>query len=263
MTSSAGRRETPIGGDVGDRQWNQRLVGYSLRKAIIGSLGPQFAGNVDWGAERETSAELARRSERQPAGFLVPRAAFSVRVADASPDLLRMAGIERRVVSVTLPATGPGSNIIAENLMADQFIDALRAQVAVKQMGARIIGNLVGNIHLPRLKDTVVTGWFADNTNLPTTDESFDQVSFTPKHCGAIAEYSRNVLLQSSPDIESVLRMDFAKVLAQAVDRAAISGTGNLDPMGIVSDPATPNTGAAAGSQLRSVDRYHAPSRRE
>ena len=46
-------------------------------------------------------------------------------------------------------------------------------------------------------------GWFAENSAITPSDGEFDKVSMTPKHVGAITEFSRNMLLQSSPDIEA------------------------------------------------------------
>ena len=62
----------------------------------------------------------------------------------------------------------------------------------------------------------------------------FRKVQLTPKHCGAITEFSRNMLLQSSPDIEALVRADFAAILAEAVDDAAINGAGGTEPTGIL-----------------------------
>jgi len=60
-------------------------------------------------------------------------------------------------------------------------------------------------------------------------------VTLTPKHVGAWTEYSRNMLLQSSPDIESILRSDLAQVLGLEVARATINGTGTgAEPRGIL-----------------------------
>jgi HK97 family phage major capsid protein len=57
-----------------------------------------------------------------------------------------------------------------------------------------------------------------------------------PKHAGALTELSRNMLMQSSPDVESLVRADFAAVLAETLDAAAIKGTGaSNQPTGILS----------------------------
>jgi HK97 family phage major capsid protein len=46
------------------------------------------------------------------------------------------------------------------------------------------------------------------------------------------------MLLQSSPDIETLIRNDFAAVIARAVDSAAINGGGANEPTGIIATTA-------------------------
>jgi HK97 family phage major capsid protein len=236
----------PIGGST-DQQWNRRLVEYRIAAAIAGAMGQSLGINLDAGPERETSQELAKRSGSvSPSGFLVPRAALSIRVQDASPGLLR--GLEKRIISTTTPAAGPGGNIIATVWDTTQWVDALRANVAVRALGARVLSDLTANLNLPRLKLPAVTGWFAENSAIPTSDEEFDDVLLRPKHAGAIVSFSRNMMQQAlNPGIEAIVRNDLAMVLARAVDTAAVSGAGDaVTPLGIVTDPAVANVGTAA-----------------
>jgi HK97 family phage major capsid protein len=74
----------------------------------------------------------------------------------------------------------------------------------------------------------------AEDTGLSFTDPTFAKVQMTPKHAGCLTEFSRNMLLQPSKDIESLIREDFAAVLARAVDSVAINGGGANEPDGIL-----------------------------
>ena len=51
-------------------------------------------------------------------------------------------------------------------------------------------------------------------------------VTLSPKHAGGVTELSRQLIMQSSPDVEQLVRDDFAAVLAQAIDSALIKGGG-------------------------------------
>jgi HK97 family phage major capsid protein len=150
-------------------------------------------------------------------GMLVPTAVF-----------------EKRVVTTGLPAGGPGANVIATDWRGDMFIDRLRTAMAVRRLGATVLDNLVGNVDIPRLKASATSAWIAENTALTASDPQFDKVSLTPKHCGVMTEVSRNLILQSSPSIEEILRNDFAALLAEALDKAAINGGGANEPVGIL-----------------------------
>ncbi len=179
--------------------------------------------NVDAGRERELSAELARRSGRRFEGMAIPLAIFR-----------RPVRHEERVLTTAAPGGGPGSNIIATDHMGAQFIDILRARMVVRQLGATVLNDLRGNVDIPRLKASGTAGWVAENAAISAADHQFEKAQLTPKHVGALAEFSRNMLLQSSPDIEALVRSDFADILAQAVDQAAINGGGSNEPDGIL-----------------------------
>jgi HK97 family phage major capsid protein len=61
-----------------------------------------------------------------------------------------------------------------------------------------------------------------------------DQVSLTPKTVAAFTDYSRRLMLQSSIDIENMVRRDLAAVLALRIDLAGLYGTGsNSEPLGL------------------------------
>ena len=202
---------------TGDARLDMEMRSFSLVRAIAARAGM----NVDDGRERELSTELQRRAGRTAQGFFVPLSVFHEPV-------------EERVVTTTLPAGGPGSNIIATDLLEGQFIDRLRAALRVRQLGARVLTGLVGNVDIPRLKLSATSGWVAENTALTASDVEVDQVAVRPKHAGALVEFSRNMLMQASPDVEQLVRRDFAAILAEAVDDVAIEGGAAEEPDGVL-----------------------------
>jgi HK97 family phage major capsid protein len=54
-----------------------------------------------------------------------------------------------------------------------------------------------------------------------------DQVNLTAKTLGAYTEFSRRLILQSSIDVEQMVRTELATVIALEIDRAALYGTGS------------------------------------
>lgn len=211
----------PIAGDP-DQNFDREVRGrYSLVRAIAGAAGL----DVDDSFEREASAEIKRRSGGQFKGLAVPTMVF-----------------ERRVVTTTAPVGGPGANIIATDFRGDQFIDILRAQMVTQRLGATVLSGLRGNVDIPRLKTSATTGWVAENAALSPSDMAFDKVSMALKRVGVITEASHNMLMQSTPDIEALFRNDFAFVLAQALDSAAIKGGGSNEPVGVLGTSAVDKT---------------------
>ena len=106
---------------------------------------------------------------------------------------------------------------------------------------------------MPRLTGATSYGWFAENSAIPTSDETFDRISLRPHHVGAVLIVSRNMLQQSTPDIEAIVRDDLAQVLARAVDSAALVGPTNdpTQPQGIINTPGVSLVGAACRHTTR------------
>lgn len=203
---------TPLHGDA---KLEQELRNFSMVRAMAMQAG---IGGHDFGLEREMQGELAKRSGRAPEGVLVPMEVF-----------------EQRVMTTTTPSGAVGGNLIATELHSERFFDRLRSSLKVKSLGATVLSGLTGNVDIPGLKDSVSAGWVAENSALSSTDAGFRKVSLTPKHAGGLTEISRNMLLQASPDVEQLVRNDFAQVLATIVDTAAIAGTGTSNqPTGIL-----------------------------
>lgn len=203
----------PVAG--ADKNFDAECRAFSMTRAIAAQLPNS---TVDAGREREVSQELARRSGRKFEGIAVPMAVF-----------------EQRVVTTTLPGGGPGSNIIATDYLGNQFIDRLRNAIKVRGLGATVLSGLTGNVDIPRLKASISSGWVAENAALSASDLQVEKISMTPKHVGALGEYSRNMLQQASPDIEQLFRNDMAAMIAEAIDLAAINGSGaSNQPRGVM-----------------------------
>lgn len=208
----------PYGG-TGDRNLDREMRAFSLVRAIAGAAG---IPGVDAARERELSQEIARRSGRQFQGIAVPISVFHDHV-------------EQRVLTTAAPAGGPGGNLIQTDVAGGQFIDRLREALTIRRLGARVLSGLQGNLDIPALKASATAGWVNENTALTPSDHEFRKVALTPKHCGAITELSRNMLQQPSVDVEALVRSDFAAILANAVDVAAINGSGTAPvPRGIL-----------------------------
>jgi HK97 family phage major capsid protein len=218
-------RNTPH--DRADTGFADSLHTFELRGMIAARIGAD--PGVDIGRSREISAELARRAVgRRIEGIAVPTQALSLRADYVARQY------QRRDVSTTTPAGGPGGNLIATILQPDRYIDALRARTIIRQAGATVISDLRENIDLPKMKATAQVAWFAEGSTINFSDPQFETVPLRPRHVGAITEFSRNMLLQSTPDIEMIVRDDLSKLIALAIDKAALVGSGQgPEPLGI------------------------------
>jgi HK97 family phage major capsid protein len=201
-------------GSTGDGRLDDAMTGYSLGRAIAFTAG---LPGVDAGRERELGAEIARRSGLSFKGLAVPFSVFQTPV-------------ERRAVT----SAGTGGNLIGTTLEG-QTIDRLRPALTIMRLGSTVVDGLTGNIAFSKLVTSPSTAWIADGGTITPSDPTFGQVTMNPKHCAVITEYSRAMLLQSSPAVEQVLRDDFTKQMAANLDFAAIAGTGaSNQPRGVL-----------------------------
>jgi hypothetical protein len=108
-----------------------------------------------------------------------------------------------------------------------------------------VSGNL-GNLELPRANLGGVASWQPETSPGPDADPNFDYISLVPKRITGSTVLSRQLILQSSPDIEAFIANDLASAISVAVDAAALNGSGTApQPLGILHYPANA-TGAYA-----------------
>lgn len=117
----------------------------------------------------------------------------------------------------------------------DDFIELLRANTVVREAGATVLNNLMGSpVELPKQTGGATAFWVSENGAITSSDIALGQVKLEPRSLGALVKLSNRVLRLSSPGIEGIVRDDLARVMALALDLAALRGTGSSgQPLGI------------------------------
>ena len=140
---------------------------------------------------------------------------------------------QQRDMTVGVPADGGA--LVDTTLLVQSFIDLLRNNTIVAQMGATVLDGLVGDIAIPRETGGCTHYWLDENGEPSESNPSIDQLGLTPKTIGAYTEVSRKLLMQSSKGIENFVRSRLAMALGLGMDLAAIMGDGqNNQPRGIL-----------------------------
>jgi HK97 family phage major capsid protein/HK97 family phage prohead protease len=220
-----------------------------LRSALIEKMGSQAkpvdstAGEIGL-SEKETRqfswlrainylSNPADRAAREAAGF-------EIEASDAAA-----AKLGRQSRGITIPqdilsrdlATSPasaGGNLVATDLLAGSFIDLLRNASALDRAGATVLTGLTGNVAIPRQSGAATAYWVAESGAPSESQQTLDQVTMMPRTVAAYTDYSRRLLIQSSVDVENMVRSDLARVLALKIDLAGLYGTGtNSEPLGL------------------------------
>ena len=199
----------------------RRMIGTPVDKSqadlesnvsLLEVLQAGMEGRSLTGAAAEYSKETERRTGRKAGGVFIP-----------------LSVLEKRVNT-----TSTAGQIVPTDHRADLFIEPFRNKLLARQLGARVLTGLTGNVDIPGYGSGVSSGWVAENGALTPSGMTFGSKTLTPKHVGSLAEMSRQLIQQSSPGIEQLLRDDMAFALAQAIDGAMILGGGANEPTGIL-----------------------------
>lgn len=190
----------------------------------------------DWrhaGFEKECSDAICKRAgipEAVHGGFYVPLDVLAKR-------------------DLTVAAPTAGGYMVGTELRPQNFIDLLRARAVVARLGATMLPGLVGNVTIPKLTGAATGYWLANEaTAITESQQTIGQLALSPKTVGAYTEISRLLMLQSTPAADQLILNDFARVIALAIDLAALEGTGaGGQPAGI---SVTAGIGSVTGTSL-------------
>ncbi|WP_018649491.1 MULTISPECIES: phage major capsid protein [unclassified Thioalkalivibrio] len=210
----------PAGGGLGLS--NSEMEEYSLARAIRMLMDPKEAQKG--GIELEAHRALVQEHRRETTGLLVP----------LEVQLQQVRGYAARNL---LTAAATGSDLVGTDHMGGSFIDVLRNNSMAFQVGMQPMSGLQGNVQIPIKTSASTAAWIdGDGADaLPDSGPGLDSISLSPRTVGGLASFSRRMLLQSSPEIEGLLRSDLADTLAVEIDRAALNGAGSSnEPTGIL-----------------------------
>ena len=128
------------------------------------------------------------------------------------------------------------ADLFGEDYRGADFIDVLRNASSVMQAGARTLNGLSGDVRIPKKTVAASAAWIATEGGAATESEmTVGNVSMTPKTLGAFTDVTRQLMIQSSMDVEALIRDDLAQAIALAIDLAGLEGSGSSgQPTGIL-----------------------------
>lgn len=203
---------------------------YSFMRALRALAAPGDRAAQEAAAfEIEASQAVAQRSGRSPQGLLVP--------ADVLMRAMVPGNGQRAPLNTSTTGTNPGDTggySVATDLLSQSFVEMLRNRTIAMQLG-RSMGGLVGNIDIPRQAAGASGYWIGEDDEATLTGLELDQISLSPKTVAAMSEITRRLLMQSSLDMEALVRRDLAAALATTIDKAFFYGSGSANqPRGVV-----------------------------
>ena len=192
---------------------------YSYVRAIAAALG-RAEGQAVRGFEVEISQDIERgmpANVKRNGGIFVPLS------------------LQRAPIAESLYNTsGKGASTVFTQ--AGDFIEMLRNASVAVGLGARVMNGLTGPVSFPKQTGGASAYWMAENdgTNVTASNAALGAVSLSPKTLQGTTAFSRQLMAQSSLDVEAFIRQDLAAAHALAWDLAVLHGTGNANqPSGI------------------------------
>lgn len=161
----------------------------------------------------------ARGISAQRGGIVVPHEAIPMKRA-----------------AITSSANGAG---VVEEIHSGEVIDYLRETAVLARAGARFISGLVGKYDMARIGVGTSAYWVGEkvesDSDITTSALDLDLLQFTLKTVGVNQGITRQMMRQTSLDVEGIVRGDIYASLADAIDLAGLAGTGaSNQPTGLM-----------------------------
>jgi HK97 family phage major capsid protein len=205
---------------------------YSIARAILSQVP---GSGVDATLEREASDAIAKKIGKAARGIYIPHE------------------IQKRAVLVQ--GTGSlGGNIVATELDSANFIEILRNKMLAIKLGVKVLPGLVGNLAIPKLAGSATAYWVTEDAALTGSNPTFGQLTMAPKTVGGYVDIARTLILQSTPAVDGIVTDDLTTVLALAIDKAILQGSGSAgQPQGIINTPSLASTSNGTFTWLMAI----------
>ena len=183
---------------------------YSFMRAVrMAASGKQLDG---------VEGEMAQEAEKEfRASGITPTGNLFI------PSMLTKRGMERR--DMTAGTTTAGGYTVPT--MTENVIPFLDPRLAVIQAGATVMTGLTGNLDFPRNDAAATAVWEGENDANAETSPTFDRIQMSPKRLGAFTDISKQLMAQSSIDVENFVRGRLNESINRALDYALINGDGS------------------------------------
>jgi HK97 family phage major capsid protein len=196
------------------------ISSYSILRAVNAKINDQPLSGIEAEMHQEAVKQYRDAGLQIQGNLLIPQ------------NVLALAGSARSVNATG--GTGGDQGGVNIATATGSIIERLRAKLVVAGMGATMLDGLVGNITFPKFLSDDQAADKAENATSNASSPTFGSVSLSPRRLPVHVEVSRQLLLQTSNSIESMLRDDLAFQIAKVMDASAITAILNEAGIGSV-----------------------------
>jgi hypothetical protein len=149
-----------------------------------------------------------------------------------------------QVIKAGVAGGGSGSGewgaelVSADNRYTGDFIDYLYGKTLFDQLGLR---EVPANVTIKGQDGAATANWIGESKSIPVSAQDYSTVSLTPLKVAAISVASKELLADSSPSAEMLIRDALVQASAQKVDGTFFSTTAastGVSPAGILASVA-------------------------
>ena len=114
------------------------------------------------------------------------------------------------------------------------YLEGLKDRLVVSRLGAHVLNGLVGTVPFVSA-GAITSSWLAEGAAASVSKSAFSKVSLTPHRNATMAAFSKDLLRQTSLDIDNIIMGKIQDSHAALIESACISGTGSSNqPTGIL-----------------------------
>lgn len=202
---------------------------------------------------RSTNTVPAVPREPEAKGAGMARMVLALAAAQGNNQLAAQIAMDRGygdhiAASLNTLTPGAGGVLVPENL-STEVIELLRPKSVVRKLGARAMPLNNGNLTIPRLKGGAVVGYIGSDSDIPTSQQEFDDLKLSAKKLTGLVPISNDLLATSSanPNVDQIVVGDLTSAMGTREDKAFIRDNGTGDtPKGLRYWAPTQNVYAAA-----------------
>lgn len=149
-------------------------------------------------------------------------------------------------------SSASGGGVLVPEVFSTEVIELLQPKSVVRGMGAVSLPLNNGNMTLPRLKSGAVAGYIGTDDDIPTTEQTFEDLKLSAKKLAAMVPISNDLIAYSgvNPNVDRIVVNDLTTSIGLREDLAFIRGDGTAGtPKGLLhwalgSSKITAGTGA-------------------
>ncbi|WP_353119489.1 phage major capsid protein [Myroides odoratus] len=206
------------GASVGDGE-GAEIEKIAKRYSFLKAARSVVSGAALDGVEKEMNDEAVREADKLHLGFDT-KSSFSIPAS-----MVRATG-----QTVTEDSGKFGGKLVPTDI---NVVEGFIPRLFLEDVGASFLSGLVGNVSLPKFSDYEYK-WLSERERIILEAEEIDGPIMKPKRAGAGVSVSKQLILQSSVAVENMLYNKLRFAAARALNKAALNGDGNKEPLGIL-----------------------------